>query len=105
MTDQTTAALARYGISIAFLVDGGAVELTGRNGVVCAYSSRGLSPVIGLGAPEGAIYVRRRPDGVAELRINGTVYEYRKDDPARRMGVPKDDLNDEKLISRKARAN
>jgi hypothetical protein len=92
MTDQTTEELARYGISIGF--EGGrAVELIGRNGISCSYSARGFCPVIGLGAPEGAVYVRMRPDGVAELRVNSRVFEYRKNDPARQMSVAKEDLD------------
>jgi hypothetical protein len=90
MTDAVTEQLARYGISIAF-AEGKAVELIGRNGTSCTYSARCFCPVIGFGPPEGAVYVRMRPDGVAELQINSRVYEYRKDDPARGMLIPKDD--------------
>jgi hypothetical protein len=61
MTDQVTAELARYGITIGF-EPGGAIELIGRNGVSCGYSARGFCPVISLGAPEGAVYVRLRAD-------------------------------------------
>ena len=92
MTDAVTEQLARYGISIAF-AEGKAVELTGRNGTSCTYSARGFCPVIGFGPPEGAVYVRMRPDGVAELQINSRPYEYRKDDPARLMSVPHEDLD------------
>ena len=90
MTDAVTEQLARYGISIAF-AEGKAVELTGRNGTSCTYSARGFCPVIGFGPPEGAVYVRMRPDGVAELQINSQVYEYRRVDPARGMLIPKGD--------------
>jgi hypothetical protein len=77
MTDQVTAELARYGITVGF-EPGGAIELIGRNGISCGYSARGFCPVISLGAPEGAVYVRLRSDGVAELRINSRIFEYRK---------------------------
>jgi hypothetical protein len=93
MTDQATVELARYGIAIGFEASG-AVELVGRNGISCAYSARGFCPVVGLGAPEGAVFVRRRPDGVAELRIHGTVHEYRKNDPSRQISIPTNDLDD-----------
>jgi hypothetical protein len=91
MTDAVTEQLARYGISIGFLPDGSTIELIGRNGVSCGYSARGFCPVISLGAPEGAVYVRLRSDGVAELWINSRIYEFRKDDPARGMMIPKGD--------------
>jgi len=93
MTDHVTAELARYGITIGF-EPSGAVELIGRNGISCSYCARGFCPMISLGAPEGAVYVRLRSDGVAELRINSRIFEYRKNDPARLMSISRGDLDD-----------
>jgi hypothetical protein len=87
MTDCVAKNLARYGISIGF-TDDGMPELVGRQGVKCTYSARGFCPVVGLGAPDGAVSIRRRPDGVAELMIAGERFEYRASDPALEMEIP-----------------
>jgi hypothetical protein len=87
MTKSARDELAKYGIAIAFTNDG-AVELTSRRGVTCVYSARGYSPVIGFGADD-RIYVRLISDGIAQLRINGEEFEYRKNDPSLSMAVPK----------------
>jgi hypothetical protein len=87
MSKSASDELAKFGISISF-EPGGAVELTSRRGVTCAYSACGFSPVIGFGA-DGRIYIRQIGDGIAELRINGDVFQYRENDPSLRMAVPK----------------
>jgi hypothetical protein len=87
MTQSATAALNRYGIAIDF-EPSGAVQLIGRNGVSCTYSARGACPVVGMGAPEGAVSVWLRRDGIAGLMIDGRPYEYRPNDPACNLGIP-----------------
>jgi hypothetical protein len=93
MTKLARDELAKFGISIGFEASG-AVELVGRNGISCAYSARGFCQVVSLGAPEGAVSVRLRRDGVAELRINSRIFEYRKNDPSLHISIPTGDLDD-----------
>jgi hypothetical protein len=88
MTQSATAALARYGMQIDF--DGnGAVLLTGQRGVICTYSARASCPVVGMGAPDGAVSVWLRRDGVAGLIVDGRSYEYRPNDPGRNLEIPR----------------
>jgi hypothetical protein len=79
--------LAKFGISIEF-TEAGLIELVSRRGVKCTYSSRGYSPVVGFGS-NGRIYIRLISSGIAQLRINGEEFEYRKNDPSLNITVPK----------------
>jgi hypothetical protein len=89
MTQSVTAALARYGIRIDF-DDHGAVLLVGQRDVSCCYSSRAACPVVGMGAPDGAVSVWLRRDGAAGLMIDGRPYEYRPNDPDRNLEIPRE---------------
>jgi hypothetical protein len=62
--------------------------LTSRHGVMCGYSARGYSPVIGFGA-DGRIMIRLAAKGIAQMLINGDQFEYRDRDASLQMTVPK----------------
>jgi hypothetical protein len=87
MKESVEKALGRYGITIQFSNDG-LPELIGGNGIRCSYSSRAFCPAVSMGAPEGAVSIRRRADGVAELMIEGRRCEYRQEDPMEGMEIP-----------------
>jgi hypothetical protein len=87
MTKSARDQLAKFGIAIAF-TDNKIIELTSRNGINCAYSSRGFSPVIGMGV-DGRIYARLIGDGIAEVQIDGEKFEFRARDPSLLITVPK----------------
>lgn len=89
MKDTASKALAKYGMSISFTVDG-LPELVGSNGVRCTYSSRGFCPAIGFGVPDGAVSIRRRADGAADLVIDRKLYEFRSNDPANNLEIPRE---------------
>jgi hypothetical protein len=89
MKDEASKALAKYGLSIGFTVDG-LPELVGSNGVRCTYSSRGMCPAVGFGAPDGAVSIRRRADGAADLVIDRKLYEFSPGNPANNLEIPKE---------------